>query len=393
MIELRGEIIMEEKKQPLWTRDFIMIAVINLFLFWGFQMLLPTLPLFAKSLGGSDTMLGWIVGSATVASLLIRPVSGALLDKMGRKGIFAAGLLIIIAVTLSFGWLPSVGALIAVRFVHGIGWGIASTASSTIASDNIPKSRFGEGMGYFSLSSSLAMALAPGMALAMFAGSGFKPLSFVSAGLAAVVLLLSFFLRNTEKTERQEERVKASVYERTSILPAAIMFLVCATYGSITGFLSLYAINAGITNIGVFFTVYATTLLVTRPLSGRLTDRFGFSVAIYPGLLLVAVAMILLSRAATLPAFLLCAAIYGFGLGSVQSSLQAMAIIRAPKERRGAANATFFTGFDGGIGFGSVIGGMIASAAGYSRMYLYFSFFAVVAGLCYYIFFTRKKGT
>lgn len=382
---------MENKKQSLWTKDFIAITVINLLLFCGFQMLLPTLPLFAKSLGGSDTALGWIVGSATIASLIIRPVAGVVLDKIGRKGILTAGVFIMILVTLVFGWLPSVGAIIAVRFMHGIGWGMASTASSTIASDKIPKSRFGEGMGYFSLSSSLAMALAPGIALGIFAAHGFKTLTFWSAGLSAAVLLLSFFVRNTQKPEFQETKVKAAIYEKASIVPSVIMFLVCVTYGSITGFLSIYATEAGIQNIGVFFSVYAVTLLVSRPLSGKLTDRFGFSSVIYPGLLLLAGAMILLSRAASLPAFLVCAAVYGLGLGSVQSSLQAMAIVRAPKERRGAANATFFTGFDGGIGFGSVIGGMIASLAGYSGMYLYLSLFVIFAGILYYILFTRKR--
>ncbi|PWJ47092.1 MFS transporter [Faecalicatena contorta] len=382
---------MENKKQSLWTKDFIAITVINLLLFCGFQMLLPTLPLFAKSLGGSDTALGWIVGSATIASLIIRPVAGVILDKIGRKGILTAGVFIMILVTLVFGWLPSVGAIIAVRFMHGIGWGMASTASSTIASDKIPKSRFGEGMGYFSLSSSLAMALAPGIALGIFAAHGFKTLTFWSAGLSAAVLLLSFFIRNTQKPELEETKMKAAIYEKTSILPSVIMFLVCVTYGSITGFLSIYAAEAGIQNIGVFFSVYAVTLLVSRPLSGKLTDRFGFSSVIYPGLLFLAGAMVLLSRAASLPAFLVCAAVYGLGLGSVQSSLQAMAIVRAPKERRGAANATFFTGFDGGIGFGSVIGGMIASLAGYSGMYLYLSLFVIFAGILYYLLFTKKR--
>lgn len=89
---------MENKKQSLWTKDFITITVINLLLFCGFQMLLPTLPLFAKSLGGSDTALGWIVGSATIASLIIRPVAGVILDKIGRKGILTAGVFIMILV-------------------------------------------------------------------------------------------------------------------------------------------------------------------------------------------------------------------------------------------------------------------------------------------------------
>lgn len=383
---------MENQKQSLWTKDFTIITVVNLLLFCGFQMLLPTLPLFAKSLGGSDTKLGWIIGSATIASLIIRPVSGIILDKIGRKGILIGGTVILILVTLSFGWLPSVGAIIAIRFLHGIGWGMATTASSTIASDNIPKNRFGEGMGYFSLSNNLAMALAPGIALGIFADYGFKPISFWSAGLSAAVLLLSFFMKDTPKSKPQETPVKLAIYERASLLPSIIIFLVCATYGSITGFLSLYAAALGIQNIGIFFSVYAVTLLVARPLSGRLTDRFGFSIVMYPGLVFLTAAMYLLSIGRDLPMFLISAALYGLGLGTIQSSLQTMAIIRAPKERRGAANATFFTGFDGGIGFGSVIGGMISSFAGYSRMYLYFIAFIIFAAILYYLFFTRRLG-
>ncbi|WP_101697964.1 MFS transporter [Clostridium minihomine] len=382
---------MEQQKTPLWTKDFIIISILNLLLFCGFQMLLPTLPIHAKSLGGSNTMLGWIIGASTVASLLIRPVSGMLLDKMGRKGILIGGLCILILVTLSYGWLPSLGAIIAVRFLHGLGWGMASTASSTIASDQIPKHRFGEGMGFFSLSSSLAIALAPSIGLGVLAAYGFNPLTFLSAGFTIAVLLLSIFIKSTEKAPQNTKNVKLAPYERASVFPSVIMFFASATYGSLTGFLSLYAAEKNIANIGMFFTVYAAFLLLSRPIYGKLTDRFGFNVIVFPGLLLLMVAMFFLSKSNTLVMFLISAAIYGTGFSAVQSSFQTMAIMRAPKERLGAANATFFTGFDGGIGFGSVIGGIIAASAGYSRMYLSFSIFIVIAAILYFVGFIKDN--
>lgn len=382
---------MEEQKKPLWTKEFVTISIINLFLFCGFQMLLPTLPLYTKALGGSDAILGWIIGAATVASLIIRPFSGIVIDRIGSKTIFIAGICIILVATLAYGWFPVVAAIIALRFLHGLGWGIATTTSSAIASESIPKHRFGEGMGYFSLSSSLAMALAPGIGLGVLTAYGFDLLSLVSTGFGVAALLLVFFINRGRKTANEGVKVKAAVYERASILPSVIMFFACATYGSITGFLSLYAADKGIGNIGIFFTVYSLFLLLSRPFYGRLTDRFGFNVIIYPGLILLIVALFLLSVAQVLLVFLISAAVYGMGFSAVQSSLQTMAIIRAPKGRLGAANATFFTGFDGGIGFGSVVGGMIASSAGYGKMYLYFSFFIVIAAALYYIGFTAKK--
>lgn len=153
----------------------------------------------------------------------------------------------------------------------------------------------------------------------------------------------------------------------------------------------MFAAEKNIANIGLFFTVYAGFLLLSRPIYGKVTDRFGFHVIVFPGLLLLMTAMFFLSRAETLTMFIISAAIYGTGFSAVQSSFQTMAIIRAPKERRGAANATFFTGFDGGIGFGSVIGGIIAASAGYSYMYLSFSLFIVIAAILYFIDFIRKN--
>ncbi len=377
------------EKQPLWTKSFILMTGVNLLLFCGFQLLLPTLPLYAKSLGGADAIIGWVTGAVTVSSLLVRPVSGLVLDKLGRKWVLLVGVGLMVLIPLAFLWTSSVWALILVRFLHGIGWGAASTAANTIATDIIPKQRFGEGMGYFSLSSSIAMALSPGVGLMLYGASGMNSVLLLAATLAAAALAVSFFFRAGKPEASPSLPSRSAPYEKSSIAPSVVMFFVSATYGSITGFLSLYAADRGILNIGVFFTVYAASLLLFRPVSGRLTDRFGFSRVIYPGLAILVIALIVLSFANTLPYFLLCAALYGIGFSAVQSSLQTMAVIRAPKERRGAANATFFTGFDGGIGFGAVIAGVLVSIAGYANMYLLFSLFLVAAAILFFII-TRK---
>ncbi|MDF2987565.1 MAG: transporter [Eubacterium sp.] len=383
---------MEKEKHlsSLWTKDFLSITIVNLLIFCGFQMLLPTLPVYIKSLGGTNSIIGWIAGVSTIASLLIRPFSGMALDRLGRKVVFITGLLIIIAVTLAYGWFPMVGFIIAIRFLHGFGWGAASTASNTIASDIIPKGRFAEGMGFFSLSTSLAMALAPGIGIYILSSFSFGHLSILSAGMGVVALLFSFLIRYNKPEKLKSVEVNISPYEKASIPPSVVMFLVSASYGSITGFISLYALDRGIKNIGIFFTIYAISLLISRPLFGKLIDRFGFKTAIYPGFIILVLAMLMLSGAYTLAYFLISGFLYGVGFSAVQSSLQTMSVISAPKERLGAANATFFTGFDGGIGFGSVIAGIIASSLGYSRMYLLFTAFIVLAGILYFIFVRNK---
>lgn len=354
----------------LWTKNFITITIVNFLIFFGFQMLMPTLPIYVKNIGGDSSVIGLINGIFTISALLTRPLSGILLDKIGRRKIFLVGLAIFIIAVLSYSWLSTVSLILLFRLIHGFGWGASSTAASTIATDNIPKERFGEGIGYFSLSSSLAMAVGPAVGLYITANHSFSILFFIATLLPILSFLLSFTLKYEEASKEDLSKEPRLLFEKSSLIPSIIVFFITISYGTLVSFLSLYALERGIENIGSFFTIYATSLIVSRPIFGKIVDNFGLDFAVIPGFLSIFAAMVLLSRATSLPIFLLVALIYGVGFGAAQSSLQTMAIINSSNKRYGAANATFFTGFDAGIGFGSIVFGIIASKSGYSQMYL-----------------------
>lgn len=380
---------------PLWTRDFISITIINFLIFFSFQMLQPTLPIYVKQLGGGDAIIGLTTGIFTVSALFTRPYSGLKLDQMGRKTVFLVGIGICMVSILSYSLFPVIGLIILFRLLHGFGWGASSTASNTIASDCIPKERFGEGMGYFSLSSSLAMAIAPATGLTLISNYNIHLLFFSSTGLILVAFLLVFF-RQYKKNDPTEKVpvVKASVekvalYEKSSIRPAIIIFFVAVTYGAITSFVALYAAERGISNIGLFFMIYAISLILSRPGLGKLNDRFGSNYVMIPGLIAIMVAMILLSQATTQLMFLMVAFIYGVGFGATQTTMQTMAVANAEPWRRGAANATFFTGFDSGIGLGAMCLGAVASHLGYSLMYLWGAGSIAIAFILYFLM-TKK---
>lgn len=379
-----------ENREALWTRPFVTITLVNLLLFFGFQLLIPTLPVYVKSLGAGDHVIGWVNGIFTISALIIRPFSGIALDRFGRKWIFLAGLLLFVVVTAMYSFLPTVAMLLIFRFIHGFGWGAASTGSNTVASDTIPKSRFGEGIGFFTLASNVAMAVAPAVGLYMLAEYSFQRLTFLSAGLVLLSFLLAlvFPYQKPEKSAAPKER--QALFERSSLRAAVVMFFVTVTYGAINSFIALYAAERGITNIGIFFSVMAVVMLVSRPVFGKLVDRYGFSVAVLPGLILTIIAIARLSLATQLNDFLMVALSYGIGFGALQSSLQAMAVVHAPKHRLGVANSTFYFGFDSGIGFGSILLGMLASNVGYSRMYRWSILFIVIAFVVYVM--SGKKG-
>jgi MFS family permease len=151
----------EPLKEPLWTPQFILLSLANLFVFLGFQMLLPTLPLFVSEHGGTNTEVGLVIGLLTLSAVVIRPFAGAGLDKWGRKLILAIGVGICLLAMGGYMAAATVFMVLLLRFIHGIGWGIATTTFGVIASDMVPASRRGEGMGYFGLGSTLAMAIGP----------------------------------------------------------------------------------------------------------------------------------------------------------------------------------------------------------------------------------------
>lgn len=148
-------------KASLWTRPFILIILVNFMMFSSMYVLLPTLPVYAQRIGGNETVAGLIVGLFTISAVVMRPISGNLLDRKGRKVLLNAGILIFLFSALAYNLASVILVLLALRVVHGAGWGVMTTAAGTIASDIIPAPRRGEGMGYYGVSSTVAMSLGP----------------------------------------------------------------------------------------------------------------------------------------------------------------------------------------------------------------------------------------
>src|SRR5699024_5959948 len=113
----------------------------NFFIFLGFKMTLPTIPIFVNELGVSKQLIGIIVGIFTFSALLFRPYAGHALENKGRGKIYIIGLALFVVSVGSFGLITSMVMLIVLRIIQGIGWGFSTTASGTIATDLIPPNR------------------------------------------------------------------------------------------------------------------------------------------------------------------------------------------------------------------------------------------------------------
>ncbi|HEU5088863.1 MAG TPA: MFS transporter, partial [Roseiflexaceae bacterium] len=155
-----------------------------------------------------------------------------------------------------------------------------------------------------------------------------------------------------------------------SVLPAAAAVLfVFLAYGGITTFVPLFAAAISV-NSGLFFLAYAATLFLTRPIAGRLSDRYGETFILVPSLALTILALVTLAFSNGLWGVILAAVLYGIGFGSAMPVLQAITLRLARPDRIGVANASFATATDLGIGLGAMALGWVAQRTNYQVVFL-----------------------
>lgn len=382
---------MQQTKEKIWSRDFLFLCFANFFIFAGFQMTLPTLPLFVNELGGDDNLIGYVVGVFTISALIIRPWAGKVLETLGRRTIYLLGLFIFIISVGFYAFTTSILLLFLMRIVQGVGWGMSTTAVGTVATDLIPAKRRGEGMGYFGLSGNLAMAFGPALGLLLIAIIGFSQSFLIAAlfGLLSLIMALFIQYKQVEKNETVLKTKKLDLYEKTAVTPSVLLFFITMVFGGITSFLPLYTQQEGISGIGWYFFTFAIAMMSVRSFAGRLYDKKGHKVVFVPGTILIIGAMLHLVFLSSSWMLVVAAFLFGTGFGSVLPALQAWAVQEAPMNRRGMANATFFSFFDLGVGLGAIFFGYIATHFGYSEIYMV-SAVSVAVSIALYLFLTRK---
>ncbi|PQZ49819.1 MULTISPECIES: MFS transporter [Bacillus] len=353
--------------ERLWTKNYIMLTITALLLFSGFYLLMPTLPIFIKQLGGSESQVGFIIGVFTISAVILRPIVGGLMDRYGRRVFIISGLLFFAITMYFYDWVTGVIFLVVLRILHGISWAIATTSIGTAVTDVIPQSRRGEGMGWYGLAMTLGMALGPILGLWIVKSLSFHYLFLLCTALAIMAFILAFGTKIPAVQHTSKKPI--SFFEKTVLPVAIVTFFLSFTFGGITTFLPLFAANIQV-NAGTFFLVYAVTLTVIRPLAGKISDKHGEGIIIVPALFILIVALLVLAMTNGIVGLVITAILYGIGFGSVQPALQIVTLRLASPEKRGVANATFFTAFDLGIGLGAILLGFVSQLMGYQMIFI-----------------------
>lgn len=350
----------------LFTPRFFLMCGFTFTVFLSLFQLLPTAPFRILALGGSTGAAGLFLGVLTYASALSAPVTGALADRIGKRRMLLATSLAIASFSTAYAlsrtyWLPLVFV-----FFHGLFWSGLLSASSAYMTDLLPEGRRAEGIGYWGMSTMLAVAVAPGLGFWMYRiGWG-----WLCAEVAALNLVMAAIAWRLDETAVAARRTPQRFFGRhlvewRVVAVAMALFLCSFGYGGVTSFVAVLAERNAIEPKSVFFITFAVVVLATRLFSGRLADRVGHRRFFIPCLALVTAGLALVALAHTRAQLVAAAAVFGLGFGNMYPAFVAHVIRYVDPARRGAAFGGILAAFDTGIGTGSIAVGGMAQYAGF----------------------------
>lgn len=378
----------------LWNRNFILVNLGNFLMYNAFYMLLPILPLYlANHLHASESIIGTILSLYTIAALITRPVAGFWLDKASRKPLMMCFYLFYISMCLSYTLAATLGLFFIIRFVHGIAFGCSTVGINTMAVDIIPWERRGEGLGIYTSSTSLAMATGPLISLFMYEnGIEFNTIFIAVFCVGLTGFLATANIKPGKDVERSTRKFSiSSLLLRKGLPVAAVMVLLTFGYGIITVYLSIYAKEeVGLTQgTGYYFTIFSAGLVAAR-LSSSMILRSGKYIMVFAlGIISLIIGFFIVAFILNPTAFYSSAIFMGIGYGLISPTAQTMIINLGEDTERGAANATYLTFFDLGVGAGVFCGGIIAQYSNYSTAYAV-GFALTILGLVYLLTLIRK---
>jgi EmrB/QacA subfamily drug resistance transporter len=334
-----------------------------------------------------------------ISSLLL--FFGRLGDIWGYKRVFVCGLGCFLAASALCGLSPSIYWLIAFRAIQGVGASLMMAVPLAIITTCFPPAELGRALGTYSVSIAAGLAIGPsfGGALASWFGWRITFLINVPIGMAALfiaqkvlpdakgapgrtdffgavlsfVCLFSLLLFVNRAQSSGITMATASLLVLFALTGAAFFLVemrmvqpmldlclfksVTFAFGSISALLNFMAQYVVIfltpfhlhrvlffspAKVGIVMTAFPLAVMVTGPLSGRLSDRIGSRLLSCFGSLVCAAAMLLLAGlppSADAVDVALRLTLFGIGTGIFQSPNTSASMASVPRPHLGVASA------------------------------------------------------
>jgi len=364
------------ERPSLFTPRFVALWLFQFGTFFSAFQLLPVIPLRIVALGGSKGTAGVFLFVYTFASAFAAPVMGTVADHVGRRRMLILASLLFVVFSLAYGVVPWLPLVLLIGIIHGAVWSSILSSASAIMTDFIPIGRRNEGLAYWGLAPTAAIAIAPAVGLYVHRFGGWLALC---AEIAALSAFMAVWAMRIPREERRHERTTfpraADLWDWSVVRTTLSLTVTSFGYGGVTSCVALLSHERHIEPESLFFTVFAVTIVLVRVFTSHLGDRFGTKFLLYPAFAAMPLAFGLLAIAQTRVQMIAAGILFGIGLGASFPAFMTFVVTHTDEQRRGRTFGSIILAFDTGIGLGSLVIGFIGGHAGFDVG------FGVAAGL------------
>ena len=375
--------------ERLFTPRFFVMCGFSFTVFLSAFQLLPTAPYHIIALGGSTFASGMFLGFLTYASAFSAPFTGAFADRIGSRRVLIICSLALVGFSLLYAVVTDFRVLLGLVLLHGVFWSGLLSASASYMTHILPERRRAEGIGYWGLSTLLAISVAPIVGFWVYR-KGWVWLCVLTAALNLAMTIIATTLKEPgsdldfsanalqggrtaagppQRTFAEKSRSDPGFLEWRVLVISITLALYSFGYGGMTSFTAMYADANGVQPKSLYLTALAIVILVTRPIFGRLGDVWGYKRVFIPCLVLIACGMGLLALGGTRNWMIASAIVFGIGFGTAYPSYVGYVMQGIGANRRGAAFGALLAAFDTGIGTGSTTMGWLIQRYGYSTAF------------------------
>ncbi|MBQ3240263.1 MAG: MFS transporter [Akkermansia sp.] len=378
----------------LWNVTYSKAWGANFLLFFSFMLMTPLFPLYlSETFGAGKDTIGLVLAGYSVMAILARFVSGYLVDSFPRVRVLVISYLLFALCTGGYLLAGNLVLFALVRTLHGAPFGAVTVANSTVAVDALPFSRRAEGIGYYGLSNNVATAIAPSIALFVYAyRADFNLLMWLSFALA----LAGCALTATTRLPRRPRPLPRKPFRLRGLIlwsgrsPACCIICFSFAYGIVSTYIALYSVE--ILHLahgaGAFFLLFSVGLILSRLIGSRTLRQGKILQNGTVGVVLGVIGYALMALVHAEWSFYPAALIMGLGNGHMFPAMQNIFMGICTREQRGTANSTLLISWDIGVAIGTSVGGIAADMLGFDAAFG-IAAFGNLAGALFYIFHTR----
>ncbi len=380
----------QQNPQPLLNRSFILVTFLGCLYFFNFHSFL-LLPIRISELGGTEKIVGFVMGIAGLSTLFLTPYAGKITDRYGKKLFVLLGFALLAASTFPLAFLERVDYLYyIIRIVHGCSFSLFFVAAGALTVDVSSEQRRAQALGIYGVFTIINYAIAPYVGSILINNFGFDFFIFFLTATGLAGLGVSFMIEEGKRAVAPEDTGPGymdCLRGKATYISSVTLFICGAAFITTLNFISIFSLSINIENFQVYFLCYTVSVLAIRLFLGWVPDRYGKWRVASPFVFFLGLSILMLNFVYEIKLLAFCGIIFGCAHGFVYPSIYSIIIESNPKEARAKAFAISSVSFTGGGMSGSFVFGVVAELFGFRTMFVSIAIMVFLG----FLFFARNS--